>query len=119
MLILINKYDIEQLPITTSQEVRVKITEILKALDENYGKDRTIDEDGGYIAFFADKKDYENTPKEDLNFDIDVSVPEYVEIVQTTQNEYINALFLMNNETAVTVIMPKCAAPLSLLNELD
>ena len=66
-------------------EVIAKALEIATILDDNYGKDRTEKELGGYILIAGDKKDIEVIRKK-----VDLIIPEYVDFVSCT-----NSLFLV------------------------
>jgi hypothetical protein len=56
MFILLHEADINQLPDTTPPEIISRIAEVLKGLDDNYGANRTEEDDGGYVIYMTDDK---------------------------------------------------------------
>ena len=118
MLVMLHEADIKRLPYTTPPEVKSIIAGILRSLDENYGADRRIKDDGGCVVYTIDKNDIRWPLGDGINFEINMPTPEYVEVIETSESDYLNALFLTNNEYAVTLIIPKYIAPESLLSEL-
>ena len=85
--------------------LRDYIKYLLLVLDTEYGIDRDIDSnDGGYVVFVT-----ENTPEKDVIdvFDYKNHSVEYVEIGET----YSTAVYLLNNEYTVMLIMPTNELP--------
>jgi len=117
MFILIHENDISQLPDTTPPEVISKIAEILKGLDENYGSGRKLLDDGGFVAYTTDRQEAMVALPKQTGLKIGISTPEFVEVIETATESYLNVLNLTNNEYAITAILPKSIAPKSLLND--
>ena len=85
--------------------LRDYIKYLLLVLDTEYGTDRDIDNnDGGYVVFVT-----ENTSDDEITevFDFKNHSVEYVEIGET----YSTAIYLLNNEYTVMLIMPTNELP--------
>ena len=85
--------------------LRDYIKYLLLVLDTEYGTDRDIDSnDGGYVVFVT-----ENTSDDEITevFDFKNHSVEYVEIGET----YSTAVYLLNNEYTVMLIMPTNELP--------
>ena len=101
--------DMNKLPIIEST-LHEYIKYLLLVLDTEYGTDRDIDSnDGGYVVFVTgNTSDYEITEVFDFkNYSV-----EYVEIGET----YSTAVYLLNNEYTVMLIMPTEELPEELRN---
>ena len=101
--------DMNKLPIIEST-LHEYIKYLLLVLDTEYGTDRDIDSnDGGYVVFVTENtSDYEITEV----FDFKNHSVEYVEIGET----YSTAIYLLNNEYTVMLIMPTKELPEELRN---
>ena len=96
--------DMNKLPIIEST-IHEYIKYLLLVLDSEYGIDRDIDSnDGGYVVLVT-----ENTGKDEIKevFDYTKHTVEYVEIGET----YSTAVYLLNNEYTVMLIMPTNELP--------
>ncbi|MCI9978120.1 hypothetical protein JY742_18490 [Clostridioides difficile] len=82
------------------QEVKSVIRENVKILEENYGKERKVEDLGGYIAV-VDEEDIELF-KEELLKGI---IPEYIDDIEGAG--YISALFLLSSDFSIVVICEK------------
>ena len=90
---------------------------IVKAL-EVYGADRNADEDdGGYVLILQNVQDIKEAA--DWHIRLDEGNHEHVNLVKCEDGDYINALFLMNNEFGVNVFLPKDIALKILLDDLE
>ena len=87
---------VQQLP----QQVKEVIGENLKILEESYGKERTVEDLGGYIAV-VDEDDI-ITFKEEI---LKGTIPEYIDEIEGA--DYISALFLLSSDFAIVVICEK------------
>ena len=90
--------------------LRDYIKYLLLVLDTEYGIDRDIDSnDGGYVVFVTG-----NTSDDEITevFDFKNHSVEYVEIGET----YSTAVYLLNNEYTVMLIMPTEELPEELRN---
>ena len=101
--------DMKMLP-QLEPNLRDYIKYLLLVLDTEYGTDRDIDNnDGGYVVFVTgNTSDYEITEV----FDFKNHSVEYVEIGET----YSTAVYLLNNEYTVMLIMPTDELPEELRN---
>ena len=96
--------DMNKLPIIEST-IHEYIKYLLLVLDSEYGIDRDIDNnDGGYVVFVTG-----NTSDDEITevFDFKNHSVEYVEIGET----YSTAVYLLNNEYTVMLIMPTNELP--------
>ena len=96
--------DMKMLP-QLEPSLRDYIKYLLLVLDSEYGIDRDIDNnDGGYVVFVT-----ENTSDDEITevFDFKNHSVEYVEIGET----YSTAVYLLNNEYIVMLIMPTNELP--------
>ena len=96
--------DMNKLPIIEST-LHEYIKYLLLVLDTEYGTDRDIDiSDGGYVVFVTG-----NTSDDEITevFDFKNHSVEYVEIGET----YSTAVYLLNNEYTVMLIMPTNELP--------
>jgi len=101
--------DMNKLPIIEST-LHEYIKYLLLVLDTEYGTDRDIDSnDGGYVVFVTG-----NTSDDEITevFDFKNHSVEYVEIGET----YSTAVYLLNNEYTVMLIMPTEELPEELRN---
>ncbi|HBF6648740.1 TPA: hypothetical protein KOT44_002063 [Clostridioides difficile] len=87
---------VQQLP----QAVKEAIRENLKILEESYGKERTVEDLGGYIAL-VDEYDIVTFKDEALKR----TIPEYIDEIEGA--DYISALFLLSSDFAIVVICEK------------
>ena len=101
--------DMKMLP-QLEPSLRDYIKYLLLVLDSEYGIDRDIDNnDGGYVVFVT-----EDTPKSEIIkvFDYTRHTVEYVEVGEA----YSTAVYLLNNEYTVMLIMPTEELPEELRN---
>ena len=82
------------------------IFEYVKVLSYEYGENRNIEGDGGYVLFATESSDLEELKS---YFDYSKSIPEYV----NRSGDYCCAMYILNNDFAVTVVLnindvPKC-----------
>ena len=113
MVTILHKPDLVYLPRDTPLEVKAIITELINTLDSEYGADRKLTDDGGYVLYLTKNDNIEEALKE-IDIDLGKNAPEYMDII----GEYISVLFLFNNEYGVNVFMPKKVAPQSWLDEI-
>ena len=100
------------------EEIYSSILNIVTMLDERFGNDRDINEDDGGIVLVAEnKEDLEYFEKQYV--ELDSSLLEYVDLVKTQEEPYLNAFFLYNEyEYGITLFMPVSIAPESLLRNV-
>ena len=106
-----NLADLERLPLIDDTALEL-LYHHAKVLETEYGKERAEDSDGGYILFAPS-----GTNAEELKalFDVSEHTAEYV-------NKYCNlceAVYLLNNDYAVVIVMSIADAPTEILNEID
>lgn len=73
------------------------IEDTIQILDENYGKERTVEDLGGYIVV-GDKAGIEELRQHQLKG----IVPEYIDEIEGT--DYISVLFLCSSDFSIVVI---------------
>ena len=96
--------DMKMLP-QLEPSLRDYIKYLLLVLDSEYGTDRDIENsDGGYVVFVT-----EDTPMNEIKeaFDYTKHTVEYVEVGEA----YSTAVYLLNNEYTVMLIMPTNELP--------
>lgn len=95
-------------------EVFDKLVWVIGVLDHDYGKDRNYLKLGGYyliaetaadVLAMKSFVDFENHPCEWANL--------------SKNGDYISALYAMNNDFAITLLLPAVITPESILVELD
>ena len=90
---------------------------IVSVLDEVYGADRDVDNgDGGFILIAENVQDVRLISQRYV--ELDGNRHEAVDVLKCEKKQYINALFLCNNEYGINVIMPMDIAPAALLSNL-
>lgn len=93
--------------------------DVCRNLDTYYGSDRDIYcDDGGFVLIATDKADVQAL-KNSHDVDMENDVFEYVEVISCVPNDYVNILYLRNNEYTVTVLLPKELASSNILNDLE
>ena len=107
-----NLADLETLPLINDVALEL-LCHHACVLTYEYGENRNIDEsDGGYILFAPS-----GTNAEELKtfFDFSEHTPEHVDQYDTL----CEAVYLLNNDYAVVIIMSLDDAPTEILNEID
>jgi len=98
-------------------EVIAKALEIATILDDNYGKNRTETDLGGYILIVEDKEDIAYINKL-INFGY--TIPEYIDVISCASGEsYTNALMLLNSNYSISLIVPYGLIPDKLLKYME
>lgn len=82
------------------QQVKEVINDNLIILERHYGKERTAEDLGGYIAV-VDKAGIEELKQHQLKG----IIPEYIDEIEGA--EYISALFLCSNDFSIVVVCKK------------
>ena len=77
--------------------VKSTIEDTIEILDENYGKERTAEDLGGYIVV-VDKAGIEELKQHQLKG----IVPEYIDEIEGT--DYISVLFLCSSDFSIVII---------------
>ena len=91
---------------------------IVKALDDNYGIERDVDgEDGGYVLILQNVQGI--TEAADLDIQLGEDIHEHVNLIKCADGDYVNVLYLANNEFGINVFLPKDIAPQILLDDLE
>lgn len=101
----------EQIKNKLPLEVYETVLKIISVLD-TYGTD-----DGGVVVIAETVSDL--TEIEKRYFRIDSNRHECVDLVKCEKEQYINVLYIHNNEYATNIILPLKIAPKILLNELE
>jgi hypothetical protein len=99
-------------------EVYAEALKIVTMLDENYGKDRDVDnDDGGYIVIAMNKDDLDYFSQNCV--ELEKPPYEYVELISSEQEPYFYAFFLVNEyEFGINLILPQSIAPESFVQEV-
>ena len=94
------------------EKVRREVQNLVEVLDEAYGPERNVDtDDGGYVLIAFDSADVKQIKK---GLNLGTGQEEAVDIIRTPDGEYLNALYLRNNEYGINIVMPLTLAPTSL-----
>lgn len=108
--------DLEKLTITDSV-TRDNLFEFLKVLDYEYGFDRNVDtSDGGYVLYCED-----GTTMEELQsfFCYPAYTVEYVNRCLDASPPICCAMYLLNNEYAVVIVMSIADAPAEITDTFE
>ena len=110
--------DMQKLPANIQLGITDKICSLLLTLDQEYGRDRNAaSADGGYVLFAS-----AGTSAEELKpfFDYTHMTPECIETIPLDGTaDYVNALYLLNNEFGINVLLARKDAPQEILHELE
>ena len=98
------------------QEVIDVAEGVVSILDKVYGADRdSFNDDGGYAVILSPDDDL--SVLKEIDLDVGNLFPEHTDYIQTSIDiEYIHATMLFNNEFSCHILMPKCNAPVNLLD---
>lgn len=84
-------------------------------LNREYGANRNCLESGGYVLVAENTKDILSIK---ATIDYDTHPCEWAEAIGK-KDEYVSALYLLNDDYAILVIVPTAAAPDAILRELE
>ena len=83
------------------KEVVENVDNVINILDENYGYNRKLTDDGGYVCIIEDIKEVENLKSNILNG----LVEEFSDVIYEDKvNTYKSTLYLLSSDYSVTVI---------------
>ena len=89
------------------QDIIAEIFRIIHILDENYGVDRAIESDGGYVALLVEEnysEDYETILKE---HHLKKSYAEFQDTFPVTEKiEWCSNLYIVTNDYGITIMYP-------------
>ena len=89
------------------QDIIAEIFRIIHILDENYGVDRALESDGGYVALLVEEsysEDYETILKE---HNLKKSYAEFQDIFPVTEKiEWCSDLYIVTNDYGITIMYP-------------
>lgn len=89
------------------QDITSEIFRIIRILDENYGVDRALESDGGYVALLVEEsylEDYEKILKE---YNLKKSCAEFQDIFTVTEKiEWCSDLYIVTNDYGITIMYP-------------
>ena len=110
--IIERKLDMAKLP-PMDEGIRQTIADFVDVLDYNYGVDRDIyNDDGGYVVYVEKGTSVEEVKKA---FDYSAHTIEYAEY-----NPPVSvAMYLLNNEFSVILVMHSEDTPIEILKESD
>ena len=107
-----NMSDLSTLPLINDTALEL-LCHHASVLSHEYGESRNIEEDdGGYILFASSGT---NAAELKAFFDVSVHTPEHVD----RYGNLCEAVYLLNNDYAIVIIMSVADAPIELLNEID
>ena len=107
-----NIADLESLPLVDDTALEL-LCHHARVLSHEYGENRNVEEDdGGYILFAPSGM---NAAELKAFFDISKHTVEYV----NTYGNLCEAVYLLNNDYAVVIIMSIADAPIEILNKID
>ena len=106
--------ELDHLPNKLPSEVISAIQTEIALLDDIYGKERNYLESGGYLLLVESKEDLVELRS---IIDYETHPVEWITRLET-EHSYLSALFLMNDDFAITVYLPADIAPDILLSEL-
>lgn len=107
-----NLADIKKLP-KVKMDTWTILCHYASVLTNEYGADRNVDkDDGGYVLYATPGTDSEYIK---AYFDYTKHTPEQVD----EKGSLCIALYVLNNEFVVVIIMSKEDAPAEILNEID
>ena len=107
-----NISDLSSLPLTDVTTLKL-LYHHARALSREYGEKRNVNKDNGGFILFATP----GTSVEELKafFDLSLRIPEYV----NSYDSICEAIYLLNNDYAVVIIMSISDAPAEILNEIE
>lgn len=109
-----NVSDMSKLP-SIDEKIRKVILDNLNILDENYSKDRDINEDDGGYILYAEPK---TTVNEVLSyFDYEEYLPEHVLQIDSTPS-YCKSLYLTSDEFGIIILTAMNDTPEDILEEM-
>ena len=105
----------EKLPEAVYQE----ILRVVSYLDDTFGEDRDTEfDDGNYVVVAKDKDDLDYFAENCV--ELDSPTLEYVELVPSEKEPYLNIFFLVNeHESGVTLFAPMSIVPERFLKEIN
>ena len=106
-----NIKDIEALP-SMDEQMKDLIYHYVKVLSTEYGEDRNIDGDGGFVLYVPSQADQAEIK---ACFDYTRYTPEYVDLY----GHICSSMYLLDNDYCVTVLTMLENTPNEILNELD
>ena len=111
-----NVSDLAMLP-TMDEATYNVLHELTGVLTYQYGEDRDIDhDDGGYVLYAEPGTDMGEVKQ---YFDYTVHLMEYVNRTLESQPPICTALYLLNNEFAVVLVMTIADAPKEITDEFE
>jgi hypothetical protein len=99
------------------EEVYQKVLRVVSYLDDTFGEDRDVEyDDGGFVCIAVNKEDLDYFAQNCV--DLDSPALEYVELVPSDKEVYLNVFFLVNeHEVGITLFVPMSIAPERFLKE--
>lgn len=108
-----NHAEVMALPVTLPEMVHSELLRCVALFDLQYGLDRDYLEVGGYSILTETMEDTEKV-KDIIDYDTHPC-----EWANRLGEEYLSALYVINNDFAIILFMPLKAAPEAILNELE
>ena len=106
-----NLADLANLPLIDDTALEL-LCHHARVLETEYGNDRGENSDGGYILFASSGT---NAAELEPFFDVSVHTPEHVD----RYGNLCEAVYLLNNDYAIVIIMSVADAPTEILKEID
>ena len=99
----------EKLP----HEVYLYALRLATILDGTYGENRDVEHsDGGFLVFLGEPEDIEIFNQQHMK--LDGGRHEVIERISCATGDYLNILFLCNNEFGINIFLPESIAPMGL-----
>ena len=113
---LANVSDLDKLTSVDSKTKEV-LYELTSVLTNEYGADRDVDVgDGGYVLYVTPGTPHEEIKK---SFNYSAHQIEYANREWTVDAAICSAMYILNNDHVIVIVMPVADAPAEIINELE
>ena len=113
---LANVSDLDKLP-TLDRKTKAVLYELTSVLTNEYGAERDVDyDDGGYVLYVTP-----GTSQEEIKryFDYSAHQLEYANREWTVDTAICSAMYILNNERVIVLVLPVEDAPAEIIAEMD
>lgn len=113
---LANVSDLEKLA-SIDPKTREVLYELTSVLTNEYGANRDVDNgDGGYVLYVTPGTSHEEIKR---SFNYSAHQIEYANREWSIDAALCSAMYILNNDHVVVIVMPVADAPAEIINELD